>query len=170
MVAMDVHADAAIRDLLKPLSHPRDRAVARAGKDDQLQARAVPREQRVFGDRLGGVWGEPENPLEVARAGWPRDPGSNQHAAGRLRRRIRAGARSIEHRGDEIAVRTHLRQKALRKSEAELLLDPDPDVGEVERVGRELVGQRDLGCEVVDIDAETFRDDTGEAGGDVAVA
>jgi len=58
----------------------------------------------------------------------------------------------------------------VRNGEAELLLDPDLDVGEVERVGRELVGQRDFGCEVVDIDAETFRDDTGEAGGDVTVA
>ena len=82
----------------------------------------------------------------------------------------RPGTRLFEDHGDEVAVRAHVGQDAVRNGEAELLLDPDLDVGEVERVGRELVGQRDFGCEVVDIDAETFRDDTGEAGGDVAVA
>jgi hypothetical protein len=163
-VATHFDPDASIHDFPQPPPRPLDRPSARAGAEGQLEMGAAPGAQRVFDDRLGGVGSERDDSLENTRPRRPGDADSGEYVTRPFRRRTRV----FEHRTDEVAVRAHLGQDSVRNSEAELLLDPDPDVGEVERVGGELVGQRDVGREVVDVDTETVRDEAGEASGEIA--
>src|SRR5207249_6011332 len=78
MVAPDGHLNAALAEAGELLPYLGE-ALHGARRDCQLEPRPIARPQRILGDRLGGVRGEPTGPLEGA--GRPSRGRSEEHTS-----------------------------------------------------------------------------------------
>ena len=63
---------------------------------------------------------------------------------------------------NEVAVGAHLLDRALRDLDPELGLDRERDLDQIERVRREIVGERHVGCQLFRPDAQQVRDDAAQ--------
>ena len=67
------------------------------------------------------------------------------------------------HRVQEIPVRPHPVDRAERNDDSEGRFQHDPELEEIERVGRQVVGERDVTGERLPIDSEVLRDERAHA-------
>src|SRR5204863_429114 len=120
--------------------------VVGARRDRHFELRPVARPHGILGDRLGRVRSEPARPLEaaarLARGGHDACP----HPQRRLRcSPLGRAARADEEAGglDEVAVGAHLIEDALGHHDPELRLERHRQLDEIERIGGQIVTQRD---------------------------
>src|SRR5437763_243607 len=160
MVAPDGHLNAALAEAGELLPYLGE-ALHGARRDCQLEPRPIARPQRILGDRLGGVRGEPTGPLEGAGRPSRGRRDAHPHAERPFRSaRLLFAARADEETGglNEITVGPHLIEGALRHDDRELRLERHRQLDEIERVGGQLVTQRDLGDQLLGADAKMVSD------------
>jgi len=159
-VASHSDLDASVAEARELLADTAEGAVRRARREPEFESCSGTGAERVVGERLLGVGGEQQHPLH--------DPGRGrrrQSCAERDRLVCTVGApspllRERQRGADEIAARSHLVEEVARQDDAEVLLDRERELDEIERVGGEIVQERDLGREVPDADAEVLGDET----------
>src|SRR5438094_5889702 len=154
-LARDLHVDAVGGEPGELLDDACQVGVAGAGADAELEARPLPCPTGIFADRLRHVGSEPAGALDRAAPGG--------HHAGRDENRLAdlpftPHPHEREHGVDEVAVRAHAREGLLRNREAEVGLEREPDLEQIERVGGQVVDEGHVERELVAVDAETLRD------------
>ena len=136
IVAPDGHKSAVLPEPSE-LALRADEALGGCRRYRQLELRPRARPPRVLADRLGGIRREPARPLEsagrLARGGHYAQPDGRRLRYARLG--SAAGADEESGGVDEIAVRPHLIEDALRYHDREIRLQGQRQLDEIERIG-----------------------------------
>ena len=131
--------------------------------NEDLDAAAGSGAQHVVGQGLGKVGREQTGPLEQALVlvGGMAVYAHHYGHFGRVGRQTRAHLRDGGF--DQIAVGAHAVEHAVRHRKIEVVLHGDGELGEIERVGRQVVRQRQLGRQIILGDTQMMRDQSPDA-------
>src|SRR5712691_6744657 len=159
-VATDVHLHAAVTQPGELMDQAGEAVIAHGRGDAHVEARATAAAQRVLGNGLRGVRRQPSGALQLAPVTARKDdPRPDERLSRRLVAQLDLAAQAREgaHRVGELSVRAHVVERRLRHGDAELRLEGERELDEIQRIDRELVRERDVACQLFGPDAEMLR-------------
>src|SRR5438552_5502305 len=156
-VATDVHLHPAVTEPRELMDQTGEAVIAHGRGDTHLEARATTSAERVLGDRLCGVRCKPSGPLQLAPVTMRKDdprPDERLSRAIGAELGLAAQPREAAHGVGELSVRAHLVERRLRHGDAELRLEGERELDEIQRIDGELVRERYVARQLFGPDAE----------------